>query len=298
MNELSTFWSAWVTILTLGSIFGSYWLLASVRKGQKNNTDTNATTGHVYDGIEEYDNPLPKWWYWKYVILVIFALGYLALYPGLGNFKGLLGWTQVKEYEREMEKAEAEFGPMFAQFANTPIEELAQDDQAMRIGQRLFSNNCAVCHGSAATGSYGFPNLTDNDWLYGGTAEAIKTTVMNGRVAAMPAWGVTLGEKGVYQVSQYVLSLSDLAKDTEAVESGKILFNTNCVACHGQEGKGSHLFGAPNLTDNIWLYGGTQEQIMQTVRNGRNGKMPAWNEILGEDKVHIVSSYVYSLSNQ
>ncbi len=298
MNELSSFWSAWVTILTLGSIFGSYWLLASVRKGQKNNTDTNATTGHVYDGIEEYDNPLPKWWYWKYVILVIFALGYLALYPGLGNFKGLLGWTQVKEYERAMEKAEAEFGPMFAQFANTPIEELAQNDQAMRIGQRLFSNNCAVCHGSAATGSYGFPNLTDNDWLYGGEAEAIKTTIMNGRVAAMPAWGVTLGEKGVYQVSQYVLSLSDRAEDMEAVESGKALYNTNCVACHGQEAKGNHLFGAPNLTDNIWLYGGSQEQIMQTVRNGRNGKMPAWNEILGEDKVHIVSSYVYSLSNQ
>ncbi|MCZ2720317.1 cytochrome-c oxidase, cbb3-type subunit III [Marinomonas sp. 15G1-11] len=298
MNELSSFWSAWVTILTLGSIFGSYWLLASVRKGQKNTTDTNVTTGHSYDGIEEYDNPLPKWWYWKYVLLVLFALGYLALYPGLGNFKGLLGWTQINEYERDVAKAEAKFGPMFAQFANTPIEELAQDDQAMRIGQRLFSNNCALCHGSAATGGYGFPNLTDNDWLYGGEAENIKTTIMHGRVAAMPAWGVTLGEKGVYQVSQYVLSLSDRSKDATAVTSGKAIFDTNCAVCHGQEAKGNPLFGAPNLTDNIWLYGGSEDRIMQTVRNGRNGKMPAWNEILGEDKVHIVSSYVYSLSNQ
>ncbi|WP_191603262.1 cytochrome-c oxidase, cbb3-type subunit III [Marinomonas algicola] len=298
MNELSSFWSAWITILTLGSIFGSYWLLASVRKGQKNNSDTNVTTGHTYDGIEEYDNPLPKWWYWKFVILVLFALGYLALYPGLGNFKGLLGWTQINEYERDVARAEAEFGPMFAQFANTPIEELAQDDQAMRIGQRLFSNNCAVCHGSAATGSYGFPNLTDNDWLYGGEAENIKTTILNGRVAVMPAWGVTLGEKGVYQVTQYVMSLSDRSEDAAAVTAGKEIFETNCTVCHGQDAKGNHLFGAPNLTDNIWLYGGSQERIMQTLRNGRNGKMPAWNEILGEDKVHIVSSYVYSLSNQ
>ena len=298
MNELSPFWSGWVIVLTLGSIFGSYWLLASVRKGQKSNSDTNQTTGHVYDGIEEYDNPLPKWWYWKYVILVLFALGYLALYPGLGNFKGLLGWTQISEYERDVAKAEAKFGPIFAQYSSTPIEELAQDDKAMRIGQRLFSNNCAVCHGSAATGSYGFPNLTDHDWLYGGDASSIKTSILNGRTAGMPAWGAVLGEQGVRDTAQYVLSLSGKSTDSSAADAGKALFATNCVACHGQDGKGNQLFGAPNLTDNIWLYGGSEAQVMQTLRNGRAGKMPAWNEILGNDKAHIVAAYVYSLSNQ
>lgn len=298
MNELSAFWSGWIIVITLGSIFGSYWLLASVRKGQTSSTDTNQTTGHEYDGIEEFDNPLPKWWYWKFVILVVFGLGYLALYPGLGNFKGLLGWTQVNEYERDVARAEAQFGPMFAQFSSTPIPELAQDDQAMRIGQRLFANNCAVCHGSAATGGYGFPNLTDNDWLYGGESHQILATITNGRVAAMPAWGASLGEQGIFQAAQYVMSLSGNATDDVAVAAGKTLFNTNCIACHGQDGKGNVLFGAPNLTDNIWLYGGSQAQIMQTLRNGRAGVMPAMKDTLGEDKVHIVAAYVYSLSNQ
>ncbi|TBR38583.1 cytochrome-c oxidase, cbb3-type subunit III [Marinomonas agarivorans] len=299
MNELSSFWSGWVIVLTLGSVFGSYWLLASVRKGHKpSNTEKVETTGHVYDGIEELDNPLPRWWYWKFVILVVFSLVYLALYPGLGNFKGLLGWTQINQYEREVAKAEQEFGPIFAKYASTDIETLSQDDQAMRLGQRLYSNNCAICHGSAATGGYGFPNLTDNDWLYGGAAHEIKTTILDGRVAAMPAWGASLGENGIHKVAQYVMDLSGQATDTSVLDEGKQLFTTNCVACHGQDGKGNKLFGAPNLTDNIWLYGGTEQNIKQTLRNGRAGQMPAWKEILGEDKVHIVSAYVYSLSNQ
>ncbi|SBS32020.1 Cbb3-type cytochrome c oxidase subunit CcoP2 [Marinomonas aquimarina] len=298
MNELSSFWSGWIIVISLGSILGSFLLLSIVRKGQRFNSETTQTVGHEFDGIEEYDNPLPRWWYWMFVLTVVFALGYLALYPGLGNFKGLLGWSQETAYEREVAKAEAEFGPMFAQFSQTPIEELAQNDQAMRIGQRLFANNCAQCHGSAATGSYGFPNLTDNDWLYGGDAAAISQTILKGRVAAMPAWGPMLGEEGVHNVSQYVLSLSGSATDAQAAEQGQALYNTNCLACHGAEGKGNHLFGAPNLTDNIWLYGGSAQQVMQTVRNGRNGQMPAWEGILGKDKAHVVAGYVYSLSNQ
>ena len=298
MNELSTFWSVWISVISLGSIIGCYLLLSGVRKGQTVHTETSETMGHSFDGIEEYDNPLPRWWYWKFVLTVLFGLGYLALYPGLGNYQGLLGWTQEGAYEREVAKADAEFGPMFAKFAQTPIEELAQNDQAMRIGQRLFANNCAVCHGSAATGGYGFPNLTDNDWLYGGDAAAIKQTILNGRIAAMPAWGAVLGEEGIHQAAQYVLSLSGRETDKAAADAGKGLYNTNCIACHGPEAKGNHMFGAPNLTDNIWLYGGSEQQIMQTLRNGRAGQMPAWNAILGEDKSHIVAAYVYSLSNQ
>ncbi|MCO4787235.1 cytochrome-c oxidase, cbb3-type subunit III [Marinomonas atlantica] len=298
MNELTSFWSGWIIVISLGSIFGSFILLSVVRKGQRFNSETEQTMGHEFDGIEEYDNPLPRWWYWMFVLTVIFALAYLALYPGLGNYKGLLGWTQESSYEREVAKAEAEFGPMFAQFSQTPIEELAQNDQAMRIGQRLFANNCAQCHGSAATGSYGFPNLTDDDWLYGGNAAAISHTILNGRMAAMPAWGPMLGEEGVHNVSQYVLSLSSKETDVKAVQKGQQLYATNCLACHGAEGKGNHLFGAPNLTDNIWLYGGSPQQVMQTIRNGRNGQMPAWEGILGKDKAHVVAGYVYSLSNQ
>lgn len=298
MNELTSFWSGWIIVISLGSIFGSFILLSIVRKGQRFNSETTQTVGHEFDGIEEYDNPLPRWWYWMFVITVVFALGYLTLYPGLGNFKGMLGWSQESAYDREVAKAEAEFGPMFAQFSQTPIEELAQNDQAMRIGQRLFANNCAQCHGSAATGGYGFPNLTDNDWLYGGDAAAISHTILNGRIAAMPAWGPMLGEEGVHNVAQYVLSLSGRETDAQAAQQGQQVYATNCIACHGAEGKGNHLFGAPNLTDNIWLYGGSEQQVMQTIRNGRNGQMPAWEGILGKDKAHVVAGYVYSLSNQ
>jgi len=298
MNELSAFWSGWIIILTLGSIFGSYWLLTSVRTGHKPTGKDVQTTGHIYDGIEELDNPLPRWWYWKFVILVIFSLVYLALYPGLGNFKGLLGWTQINQYEREVEKAEQKFGPLFAKYQNTDLETLSQDDQAMRLAQRLYANNCATCHGSAATGGYGFPNLTDDDWLYGGATHEIKTTILGGRVAAMPAWSATLGEEGIHDVTQYVLSLSGENSDTISMEKGQSIFTTNCVACHAANGRGNKLFGAPNLTDNIWLYGGSEQQIKQTLRNGRAGKMPAFKDILGENKVHIVSAYVYSLSNQ
>ncbi|RDL45835.1 cytochrome-c oxidase, cbb3-type subunit III [Marinomonas piezotolerans] len=298
MNELTSFWSGWIIVISLGSIIGCYVLLSVVRKGQKFNGDTQQTMGHEFDGIEEYDNPLPKWWYWMFVLTVIFALGYLALYPGLGNFKGLLGWTQESAYNEEVAAAEAEFGPMFAQFSQTPIEALAKNDQAMRIGQRLFANNCSQCHGSAATGGYGFPNLTDKDWLYGGDAASIKQTILNGRMGAMPAWGPILGESGVHQVSQYVMSLSGRETDAAAAKKGQALYSTNCQACHGEQAQGNHLFGAPNLTDNIWLYGGGEQQIKQTIRNGRSGRMPAWEAILGQDKSHVVAGYVYSLSNQ
>lgn len=302
---MTTFWSWYITVLSLGTIAALVWLLLATRKGQRGDS-TEETVGHSYDGIEEYDNPLPRWWFMLFVATVIFALGYLALYPGLGNWKGLLpgyegGWTQVKEWQREVDKANEQYGPLYAKFAAMPVEEVAQDPQALKMGGRLFASNCSVCHGSDAKGAYGFPNLTDNDWLYGGAPETIKTTIMGGRQAAMPAWRDVLGEEGIRNVAGYVRSLSgrDVPEGISAdIEQGQKIFATNCVACHGPEGKGTQAMGAPNLTDNTWLYGSSFGQIQQTLRYGRNGRMPAQQDHLGNDKVHLLAAYVYSLSQK
>ncbi|HAV05877.1 MAG TPA: cytochrome-c oxidase, cbb3-type subunit III, partial [Pseudomonas sp.] len=228
------------------------------------------------------------------------------LYPGLGNWKGLLpgyedGWTQVKEWQREMDKADEQYGPLYAKYAAMPVEEVAKDPQALKMGGRLFASNCSVCHGSDAKGAYGFPNLTDDDWLWGGEPETIKTTILHGRQAAMPAWKDVIGEEGIRNVAGYVRSLS--GRDTPEgisvdIEQGQKIFAANCVVCHGPEAKGVTAMGAPNLTDNVWLYGSSFAQIQQTLRYGRNGRMPAQEAILGHDKVHLLAAYVYSLSQQ
>ncbi|TYP66096.1 cytochrome-c oxidase, cbb3-type subunit III [Stutzerimonas stutzeri] len=302
---MTSFWSWYITLLSLGTIAALVWLLLATRKGQRHDS-TEETVGHSYDGIEEYDNPLPRWWFLLFVATVIFALGYLALYPGLGNWKGMLpgyegGWTQVKEWQREMDKADEQYGPLYAKFAAMPVEQVAQDPQALKMGGRLFASNCSVCHGSDAKGAYGFPNLTDNDWLWGGAPETIKTTIMGGRQAAMPAWRDVIGEDGISNVAGYVRSLS--GRDTPEginvdIEQGQKIFAANCVACHGPAGNGTQAMGAPNLTDNVWLYGSSFGQIQQTLRYGRNGRMPAQEHILGNDKVHLLAAYVYSLSQE
>ncbi|MGK8941944.1 cytochrome-c oxidase, cbb3-type subunit III [Stutzerimonas stutzeri] len=302
---MTSFWSWYVTLLSLGTIAALVWLLLATRKGQRPDS-TEETVGHSYDGIEEYDNPLPRWWFMLFVGTVVFALGYLALYPGLGNWKGLLpgyedGWTQVKEWQREMDKADEQYGPLYAKYAAMPVEDVAKDSQALKMGGRLFASNCSVCHGSDAKGAYGFPNLTDDDWLWGGEPETIKTTILHGRQAAMPAWKDVIGEEGIRNVAGYVRSLS--GRDTPEgisvdIEQGQKIFAANCVVCHGPEAKGVTAMGAPNLTDNVWLYGSSFAQIQQTLRYGRNGRMPAQEAILGHDKVHLLAAYVYSLSQQ
>lgn len=302
---MTSFWSWYITLLSLGTIAALVWLLLATRKGQRSDS-TEETVGHSYDGIEEYDNPLPRWWFLLFVGTVIFALGYLALYPGLGNWKGLLpgyegGWTQVKEWQREVDKANEQYGPLYAKFAAMPVEQVAQDPQALKMGGRLFASNCSVCHGSDAKGAYGFPNLTDNDWIWGGEPETIKTTIMGGRQAVMPAWREVIGEEGIRNVAGYVRTLSgrDIPEGINVdLEQGQKIFASNCVACHGPEGKGTQAMGAPNLTDNVWLYGSSFAQIQQTLRYGRNGRMPAQEEILGNDKVHLLAAYVYSLSQK
>ena len=298
---MTTFWSFYITILSLGTIVALTWLIFATRKGQRSDT-TDQTVGHSFDGIEEYDNPLPRWWFLLFVGTLIFAIGYLILYPGLGTWKGVLpgyedGWTGVNQWKKEMARADEQYGPLFAKYAAMPVADVAKDPQALKMGARLFASNCSVCHGSDAKGAYGFPNLTDRDWLYGGEPDTIKTTIMGGRQGGMPAWKDVLGEEGIKNVAGYVRSLSGL-KNPEGVDiaAGQKIFATNCVACHGPDAKGTHAMGAPNLTDRTWLYGSSFAQVQQTLRYGRQGKMPAHSERLGNDKVHLLAAYVYSLS--
>ncbi len=302
---MTTFWSWYVTLLTSGTILGLIWLVLSTRKGQRPDT-TEETVGHAFDGIEEFDNPLPKWWFMLFILTIVFAIGYLVLYPGMGNWKGLLpgyegGWTGVAQWEKEMAKADAQYGPIYAKYAAMPITEVAADDKALKMGGRLFASNCSVCHGSDAKGAYGFPNLTDNEWRWGGEPDAIKTTLLAGRHAVMPAWAEVIGESGVKNVSAYVLTELAGRKLPEGavadIEAGKKIFSTSCVACHGPQGKGVAAMGAPNLTNpSAFIYGTSFTQLQQTIRYGRQGVMPSQEAFLGNDKVHLLAAYVYSLS--
>jgi cytochrome c oxidase cbb3-type subunit 3 len=266
---------------------------ATAKKGE-----TVESMGHVWDeDLEELNNPLPDWWLKLFYITLAFGLIYLVLYPGLGSFPGLLGWTSHGQYEREMDVADATYGPLFTRYRAMSIPAVAADPEARKMGERLFVNYCSVCHGSDARGARGFPNLRDNDWLYGGSPEQIEQSILNGRNGVMPAWKDALGgDQGVADVVQYVLSLSGRNVDEAAAARGKAKFQTFCVACHGPDGKGNQALGAPNLTDNIWLYGGSEKAVTETIANGRSGKMPAQKDTLGEDKVHLLAAYVYSLS--
>lgn len=300
---MTGFWSFYITLLTLGTLVALAFLIFATRKGERKGT-TDQTMGHSFDGIEEYDNPLPRWWFLLFVTTLIFAVGYLVLYPGLGNWKGVLpgysdGWTGVNQWKKEMQRADEQYGPLYAKYAAMPVADVAKDEQALKMGARLFASNCSVCHGSDAKGTIGFPNLADNDWLWGGQPETIKTTIMAGRKAAMPAWKDVLGEEGIRNVTGYVRSLSGMKNpDGVDIAAGQKIFATNCVACHGPEAKGNPLMGAPNLADHTWLYGSAFAQVQQTLRHGRNGVMPAHKDLLGNDKVHLLAAYVYSLSQQ
>jgi cytochrome c oxidase cbb3-type subunit 3 len=348
---MTSFWSGWIIVLTVFSLIACFAIIV-VNLKNYTHVGEGESMGHEFDGIEELNNPMPKWWIYMFYFLLAWAVGYLALYPGLGNYEGTLGWKSsnqgittlaesrelaekakseglLVQLDQEYRKADEVYGPVFKAMAEKPIMELAfsegvcfesvdgipnevacnEDKLASReqsmiepqkVGQRLYLQNCALCHGSDARGSTGFPNLTDSDWLYGGSAEAIKATLMHGRQAAMPGWEAALGEQGVKEMTAYVLKLAGRKVNDKDAEAGKAKFGM-CAACHGADGKGSLAhglpFGAPNLTDNIWLYGGSQRAVEETIRNGRNGVMPAWKDVLGEEKVHVISAYIYGISH-
>ena len=316
---MSIFWTIWISVISLIVIIGCAVLL---RATSKNSTgvEEGAPMPHTFDGIQELNNPLPRWWVGLFWFTIVIALIYSFAFPNYtSNWNGLLDWTSSEQsvkskaeskeaaktshsqYQREMNDAEAKYGQVFKQLTYDEsgtyknIELIAKDPEAVKVGQRLFLQNCAQCHGSDARGSKGFPNLTDDDWLYGGEALAIKETIMKGRTGVMPAWKDILGEQGVKEVATYVLKLSGRRVNSVDAQKGKERF-AMCAACHGADGKGMHAVGAPNLTDKVWLYGGSRKAVEDSVRNGRNGVMPAWEEVLGEDKVHLITAFVYSLS--
>lgn len=300
---MSEFWSIWVIVLTLLVLFGSCWLLIANRKtavrGGLEKSEV-PKTGHVYDGIEEYDNPLPVWWFWKFIATAVFSLIYLLLYPGLGNFPGLLGWTSQNQLEQRVAKANAKLDAQYSAYAQRTIDDLAGDPAALRMSRRLFNNNCSICHGVGGVGANGFPDLSDNDWLYGGTPEAIKHSIAYGRQSVMPAWGAVLGETGVVDVTEYLLSLGGAEHNTEQAARGAGQYSMLCSSCHGPDGTGMQALGAPNLSDNIWLYQQHDltlaESIRHSIRHGRQGSMPSHGDKLRGEKIHLLTAYVYSLS--
>jgi len=298
---VSSFWSLWIIGFTVATFIGVLWLLLGNRTSQQQGEDRK--TGHEYDGIEEYDNPLPAWWMNLFLLTILFGVFYLIAYPGLGNFKGMLGWTQEKQYDKEMQKADAAFLEIYRQLGDTSsVEALAKNEKAVKMGQRLFSTNCTVCHGADAGGTRGYPNLRDNDWLYGGEPETIKETITNGRHGMMPAWGPVFGsdaagEEKIHQVAAYVKALSEKKQDDASVAAGKEIFASYCAACHGANGDGNPMMGAPRLNDKIWLYGGNIETIEQTIREGRGGQMPAHHDLLSAERIQLIAAYVYSLSH-
>ncbi|KQU67262.1 MULTISPECIES: cytochrome-c oxidase, cbb3-type subunit III [unclassified Rhizobacter] len=289
-------WSITIGAVTLLGLLACLVLLFIASRREVMAADNS--TGHVWDeDLREMNNPLPMWWVVMFVLTVVFSLAYLFLYPGFGSAAGSLGWTSLGQYDAEQRAAQAEMAPLYERFATMPADKLAAEPQAMAIGERLFINHCAACHGSDARGSKGFPNLTDGDWLHGGTPEKIEETITEGRQGMMPPMAAAIGgPQEIHEVAQYVLSLSGSAHDPTA-QFGKPRFMA-CAACHGIDGKGNQALGAPNLADRIWLHGWGEEAITAMINNGKLNVMPAQKDRLGKAQIHVLASYVWSLSNR
>lgn len=311
---VSDFWSFYVAILTLVSIVACGLLLyltgrmrvkaaSKAPGGDGSNVGSASTTGRVWDeDLAEYNNPVPRWWMWLFYLTIAFSLVYLVLYPGLGKTPGVLGWTSAGAYANERTEFDDKTKPLYAKYLAMDIKEVAADAQAHAMGERLFLNYCTQCHGSDAGGSKGFPNLRDNDWIYGGDPQTIKESITNGRNGIMPPFGAVLGDDGVKNVANYVRSLSGLPVDGPRAQLGKPSFMQICASCHGADGKGNPQLGAPNLTDQIWLYGSSEATIIETISTGRGAagavtRMPAHKDLLDEGKIQLLTAYVWGLSN-
>lgn len=295
---LTSFWHWYVIIITIVTILACFWLLQWT-KGVSNRDDEEGTgtTGHVWDeDLVELNNPLPRWWLQLFYGTIAFALIYLVLFPGLGNVTGVLGWSQESQYNTEMEVAQQKQDAIFARYRELDNDALIADAEANATGQRLFANSCAMCHGSDGRGARSFPNLTDNDWLYGGDFDTVMLSIANGRAGAMPVMVGGLDDGGVDNLVAYVQSMSGQQVDAGMAAEGKKNFDMLCIACHGPDGSGNQALGAPRLNDDTWLYGGESETIKKTVTEGRNGNMPAHKDLLSEDRRRLITAYVLSLS--
>ncbi|WP_255991020.1 cytochrome-c oxidase, cbb3-type subunit III [Chitinolyticbacter albus] len=293
----SGFWGIFIAIVSIAGLLWLGYLVKSqstmkLKKGEKADV-----TGHVWDGdLEEYSNPLPGWWVALFYGTIVFSFAYLVFYPGLVVVGNVWGWSQEGQHQAEVQKADTKYGEIFAKYKAMPVAQVAKDANARGLGQSLFNTYCIQCHGIDAQGAKGFPNLTDNDWLHGGTPEKIVETLNQGRHGQMPAFGAAFGEEKVKDVANYVLKLSGRPTNELRAARGEATFKQVCVACHQADGKGSQAIGAPNLTDNVWLYGASEATIIETITNGRDNVMPPWQAFLGDDKVHLLAAYVYGLS--
>jgi cytochrome c oxidase cbb3-type subunit 3 len=295
---MTTGWSIYVIFLVVLNIGGAAWLLWWTAKRRPGEPPSDATSHHWDGDLTEYNKPLPKWWINLFWITIVFAIGYLAWYPGLGNFAGKGGWTSRGQLAAEQAVAEKQLASTYAAYVNQPIDVIARDPAAVTTGRRIFASNCAMCHGSDARGAKGFPNLADDKWQWGGAPEQILATVLDGRQAAMPPFAAALGsEATVTATAVYVQSLSGMSVDPALANTGKATFAGICAACHGPEGKGNPILGSADLTDDYWLYGNRIEDIRGAIEKGHNGQMPAWRAQLGETRSRLVAAYVYSLSH-
>lgn len=298
---MSGFWSGWVIVLVVGNlIFYGLLLLGNSRLTPEE--ASRDTTGHVFDGIEERNQPMPRWWLFLFIGTLLFSAVYLALYPGLGNFPGLLGWTSAGQWQEEVERAAEQSAPLFREYARIPIEEMRNHPEALAVGGRLFANHCAICHGSDARGARGYPNLTDQDWLYGGTPEDIRTSIAKGRQGTMMPMKALIGntERDVRDMAIYVQSLSNENMRNnpgyaDSIARAEPKF-TMCAACHGADGTGNQIIGGPNLTDRIWLHSPRLADIEAIIRNGISSLMPPHEGVLTEEQIHVLTGYVYQLS--
>ena len=313
---MSGFWNIFVWVLTLGTLIGCLWLLQAMTTQRKDAAASKSTTGHTWDGdLAEFNNPLPRWWLWLFWITGVFMVVYLVIYPGLGTFAGFGGWSQKAEYEAEVATAEKRYGNVFAAYAGIAVPELARNPDALRLGRNIFLNNCTTCHGSDARGARGYPNLTDAVWLYGGEPDTIKQTITNGRTGVMPAMGAVLGDQGVEEVIAFIRALPTLPAQPPGtpaagaapaitaspqldpkVAAGQQKFMSFCIACHGMDARGNQALGAANLTDEDWLHGPTDADIRDVIMKGRVNQMPAHQNILTPDRIHVLAGYVLSLS--
>jgi cytochrome c oxidase cbb3-type subunit 3 len=299
---MSSFWHWYIVIITVGTLIATVWFLlysSRMKVPSSKDEDGAETTGHVWDeDLRELNNPLPRWWLGLFWLTVLFSVVYLVLYPGLGRYEGALGWSQEQQYEQEMAQARAAFQQRFGHFDDMSLVELAANDQAVEMGRNLYAHNCATCHGSDARGARGYPNLTDDHWIWGDQPAQIEHSVVNGRRAAMPPFGDALGQEGVRETAAYVQKLAGRDVDESLAEAGGEHYRQVCIACHGPQGKGNPALGAPDLTNGVYTYGGDIDSLRATIRNGRNGVMPAQKPLIGETRARLAAAYIYSLHDE
>lgn len=292
---MSSVWSWFVIIGTVVSLLACFWLVVWTNRQRASAEEIEESESHVWDGnVRELNNPLPMWWLWLFVITLVWGAGYLLYYPGLGAYAGLASWTQEDQYNQEVMAAEAKYGPIFAEFGAMPAEQLAGNSAALDIGKSLFANYCAQCHGSAGLGARGFPNLADDEWLYGGDPQKIEQSIVQGRSGVMPPLAAVFRDDAA--IDEMVRYVQNMADGMDTTSPAHTQYMTLCIACHGPDGKGLQALGAPSLVDDIWLYGSSADEIRKSIVEGRNGVMPAHGNLIGPDRARILAAYVYSLS--